>query len=519
MKKLPIGTQTYEIVAAENCLYADKTDLIYKMTQSYRYVFMSRPRRFGKSLLVSTIRSYFEGRKDLFAGTAIMDLEKDWEQHAVVHLDLSIRNNNVDELRQSVHSMLSDVERELRLPSSEGLPLDARLKSIVVNANNQTGKPVVLLIDEYDAMMLNSMDNRDLFVEIRSMLNNLFSPIKYLDKLLKFVFITGISKFSQVSIFSVLNNLIDVSLDPVYEGICGFTKEDMRGDDFKEYVQAIADKYGWDLETTYEKLRKYYDGYHFSDEMTCDVFNPFSVLKCLALKRMDPYWFDSASPSALFAVLDKFDLDFQSMNEICVGTSGFSVPIERFDDIIPLLFQSGYLSIKGYKARRDEYILSFPNREVRIAFAEQLINYKAQTREPRNTLRHYFLDFEEDDNLDKFVRHLKVFFAGFPYSLNNKNEMHYHSILYTVLVSFGADVVANPETALGKADLLLRMPESIYVIELKYNRNTDVALDQIDDRDYTTAHIDDGRKVYKVALNFDDATRNISGYDKQEVKL
>jgi len=520
MKGLPVGIQTFEEVIKQNKLYIDKTELIYNLSNRFKYVFLSRPRRFGKSLLVSTMKAYFEGRKDLFAGTAIADLENDWEVHPVVVLSLAIRSDSVANLKLSIHSVLADNEKYLDIPNGrETEPLNVRLKNIVKNAFQKTGRQVVLLIDEYDAPMLNTVSDEVMFAETRKVLNDLFSPIKDLDPYLKFVFITGISKFSQMSIFSVLNNLMDISLVPDYEAICGFTKEELRAC-FVEYAQALAEKNGTDTDRVFQQMKEYYDGYHFSDEMTCDVFNPFSVLKCFALKKFGSYWFDSASPSALISLVSKFDLDFNTYENVLTDSSRFSKPLERITDPIPLLFQSGYLSIKDYEPEDEQYTLSYPNTEVRKAFAEQLVEYRSDDPDNRTNFKNSYISFKKDDDIDKFLLALKAFYAGFPYTLDNsaKNEKHYHGLFYTALVAFGADVTVNPETALGKADIVLKMRNTIYVMELKYKRCTQAAKSQIQKRDYCSSYLSDPRHVIMVGINFTEKENGYFVYDKEVVK-
>ncbi len=259
MKQLPLGTQTFAKIVENDRLYVDKTKYVYDLTHSYDYVFLSRPRRFGKSLLCDTFKMYFEGRKDMFQGLAIMDLEKDWKKYPVIHLDLSIRKDCAERLRKSLGELLTDYEQIYDIPIDNSREVSDRLSSIIKTAYNKTGNRVVVLLDEYDAPLMHAVDNKNLFAEIRNELNDFFSPLKKLDSCIKFLFITGISKFSQLSIFSALNNLVDISLYPEFEGVCGFTKEEMRRD-FPEYVQRIADEYGLDLESAYEKLRENYDG-------------------------------------------------------------------------------------------------------------------------------------------------------------------------------------------------------------------------------------------------------------------
>jgi len=515
MERLPLGIQTFEEVINDNKLYIDKTDLIYSLVTSYKYVFLSRPRRFGKSLLTSTFKSYFQGRKDLFKGLRVMDLEQNWEESPVVHLDLSIRNNNIADLKKSVEYRLKEIEEQYGIEElPNGTPLEKRLSNIVKTAYEKTGKKVVILIDEYDAMMLNSVDNEELFAEVRNILNDLFTPLKTLDPYTKFLFLTGISKFSQLSIFSAINNIKDITLLPKYESLCGFTKEELRTD-LREYVQALADKRGWDLERAYNELKNYYDGYHFSKEMRSDIFNPFSILNALSDLDLNSYWFDSASPSALIKLLYKFDLYFNKYEKIIVEEHRFSKPLERITDPIPLLFQSGYLSIKGYNQRTGKFTMSYPNTEVRNAFANQLMEYRAEDPDTCTNLSNAYDDFADDDDLDKFLVALKAFYAGFPYTLDNseKNEKHFHGLLYTALVAFGADVSVNPETAQGKADIVLKMKNTIYVMELKYKRCTKAALSQAGKRDYCAAYLSDPRKVVMVAINF---TGNNEGYFKYE---
>ena len=503
MKTLPLGTQTFAKIVENDMLYVDKTKYVYDLTHSYGYVFLSRPRRFGKSLLCDTFKMYFEGRKDMFQGLAIMDLEKDWKKYPVIHLDLSIREENIADVRNSIKSLLAEYEDLYSVKPNSDDTLSVRLSAIVKAAYNQTGQRVVVIIDEYDAALLNSVDDPKFFKEVRGTLNSLFSPLKSLDSCIKFLFITGISKFSQVSIFSSLNNLVDISLDSRYEGVCGFTKEEMRRD-FSEYVQRIADEYGLDLESAYETLRENYDGYHFSPKMTCDVFNPFSILNSFDKRNLNSYWFDSASPSALIKLVNKFELDFGELENYNADLESFSVPIESIDDPIPLFFQSGYLTIKDYDRDVNSYTLSYPNKEVRVAFAKQLLRYKTNNPPKFTNFSNSYKAFWKGDDLDRFLLSFKAFLKGFPFSLDNSgmNEKHYHGLLYTALVSFGADVFAEKEQYEGKPDIILKMPKTIYILELKYGKSVGTALSQAKKKDYAGEFADDKRPVKIVGINF-----------------
>ncbi len=439
----------------------------------------------------------------MFQGLAIMDLEKDWKKYPVIHLDLSIREENIADIRNSIKSLLAEYEDLYSVKPNPKDTLAIRLSAIVKAAYSQIGQRVVIIIDEYDALLLNVVDNQKLFKQVRSVLNGLFSPLKRLDSCIKFLFITGISKFSQMSLFSALNNLKDISLMADYEGICGFTKEEMHRD-FPDYVKLIADKLGCDLETAYEELRKNYDGYHFSSQMTCDVFNPFSILNVFNDKELKSFWFDSASPSALIKLVDKLNLNFEEFENSVVKESRFSVPIESVSDPIPLLFQSGYLTIKNFNPRVNSYTLSYPNKEVRVAFADQLLKYKTKNPPKLTNFSNSYDDFWESDDLDRFLLSFKAFLKGFPFSLDNseKNEKHYHGLLYTALVSFGADVFAEKEQYEGKPDIILKMPKTIYILELKYGKSVGTALSQAKKRDYAGEFADDKRPVKIVGINF-----------------
>ena len=515
-RKYPVDTQTFDTVITGGYLYIDKTDLVYQMTHDYRYVFLSRPRRFGKSLLCSTLEEYFNGNRDLFKGLAIEDLEKDWVKYPVIHLDFSDdKGDKIKDIEHTISEALVKYENLWGIDNPSG-GFNSRLTNIIKAAEQKSGKKVVLIIDEYDALMLNSIDNEPLQNQIRVSMNNLFSPLKKLDEYIRFVFITGITKFSQMSIFSALNNLQDISILPEYETVCGISKDEFLTT-LKPDIQNFADKYGYTFEQTVDKFTQKYDGYHFSMEKQ-DVFNPFSVIKALNDKMLNNYWFKSATPTALIKLIRKFDVEMFEFDNIECDSDRFDQPIEQVTDLVPFFFQAGYLTIKDYNPEYDTYILGYPNEEVKISTAKVLFRYNYQVQD-NVPLKKAYIDFSKDDDLDKFMEALKKFFRKFPFSLNNMNEKHYHAILYTVLTSFGADVSANVETALGKSDLILRMPKTVYVIELKYNRSVQSAADQIDDRDYTAAVLDDKRRIVKLAIKFSDKDRNVEAYEAVEAKI
>ncbi len=509
-RRYPSGIQTFKDIIEGGYFYVDKTKYVYDLAHWAKYYFLLRPRRFGKSVLVSTLKSYFEGQKDLFAGLDIAKLETEWTQYPVIHLDFSGGDfSTLKVINDTINKRLSKYEIIYHCAGNESLSYNIRLQNIIEAAKQQSGKNVVVLIDEYDAPMLEHIDNEERQREVRSIMQNVYSPLKQCDPDLRFVFITGVTKYSQMSIFSKLNNLTTISMLPRFEAICGFTKDEiltqMRPD-----VENFAEALGKTYEETLDAIQQKYDGYHFTKKMT-DLYNPFSLVNAFMAGQLNDYWFNSGTPSFLVKMMSQYNMNMYNFENQNYNIADFDVPVERINDPVPVLYQSGYLTIKNYNADYDDFTLGFPNEEVRTGFARSLLKYAYDYAAP-NQLGRAYIDFRRYGDVDKFVNALKIFFAGFPYSLNNMNEKHYHAILYTVLTSFGADITAQPETALGKCDLILKMPQTIYVIELKYKHSAETALYQIEKKDYATAYKGDGRKVIKLALNFDEDQRNITDY-------
>ena len=515
----PIGIQDFEKIRKENFLYVDKTDIIYKMVKSGSYYFLSRPRRFGKSLLINTLEAYFLGKKELFKGLAIEKLEKDWKSYPVLHFDFS--DEKVDsraELKADLEMMITELEQQYKCTPPAQASVNKRFSHLVKFIYETTGNQVVILIDEYDAAMLENVDNPKVQDGVRKEMRKLFSPIKKMDKMLKFVFFTGITKFSQMSIFSELNNLKIISMLPQYDAICGISKDELLTT-LKPDVQAIADAKNCSYDEMLEQLKDMYDGYHFSTAMT-DMFNPYSLLNAFADKNLADHWFGSGTPTMLIKLLNKFNLNIDDLEGTRCGLSRFDTPVEHTDDPVPVLYQSGYLTIKECLMDNQLFVLGFPNKEVRKGFAESLINYILPTKcaDKKSAFFEAYLNFAIDDDLEKFIDALKIFYAAFPYELNNKNEHHYHALLYTLLVSFGADVVVQPQTANGRADVVLRMRKSLYVIELKYNQSADAAIKQIKDKGYAEPYMMENRRVVLVGINFDKKGRNVKSWKYEVIK-
>ena len=514
-RKYPVDTQTFSKIIEGKCVYIDKTDLVYRMTHNYEYVFLSRPRRFGKSLMCSTLKEYFSGNRELFRGLKIDAMEKEWVKFPILNITFAkAKDVTVESINAIINRMLDEFEADFGL-SKNSDDSGVRLSDIIKSAFQKTGNKVVVIIDEYDAAMLDTVDNDELQNKVRAIQNKFFSPLKELDEYIRFVFITGITKFSQMSIFSALNNLEDISLLPEYETICGISMDEFLTT-LKPDIQRFADLHGFTFEQTVAKFKNKYDGYNFSYKKQ-GVFNPFSVIKALNDRMLNNFWFKSATPSALIKLIRKFDMQMFDFDNVECDSDRFDQPVEQVTDLVPFLFQAGYLTIKGYDPEYDTYILGYPNEEVKSSTAKVLNRYTYHVQDAI-PIKKAFIDFAKDDDLKKFIEALQKFFRRFPFSLNNMNEKHYHSILYTVLAAYGADITANMETALGKADLILKMPKTIYVIELKYDHSTQSALDQIDNRDYTAAVLDDGRRIVKLAIKFSSKDRNIESYKAVEAK-
>lgn len=516
MKKYPLGIQTFSEIKKGNYLYVDKTAYVYKLAHYAKYHFLSRPRRFGKSMFVTTLQAYFEGRKELFAGMAIEQLEKDWVSYPVIHIDLSASKYfRLQNLHSALGRLLAPYERLYGVEVDPDFKdvYSARLQGIIEAAYEQTGKQVVVLIDEYDAPMHDTMSNTGLQDEVREIMRDFYSPLKLLEAKLRFVFITGISKFSQLSIFSELNNLKILTLKDEYANVCGITQQELDSC-FSEGIDQIAAAQNLTRQEALDVLKLNYDGYHFSGNSE-GVYNPYSIINALDDRKFNNYWFSSATPTFLIELLQKKGLDMLQLDNLWASESRFDVPTEKITDPVPVLYQSGYLTIKAYDEHLKMYRLGFPNEEVRSGFSESLYRYyvpeDAGSRDQlaiayANAMRRGEEDFEA------FLPHLKAFYNKFPYTLVNNNERHYQAVMYTIFAMLGLDVEAEHTTSDGRIDILLRTPRSIYVIELKYDKDSSTALRQIENKLYADAFADDVRQKYLVGINFSADKRTIESW-------
>ena len=503
LKNLPVGIQTFEKIVEQDRLYVDKTAYIPKMLQLSSYIFLSRPRRFGKSLLVSTLQAYFEGRKDLFKGLYIDSVEKDWEQYPVLRFDMSTaKHQGQEELRQELSAKLSSYE----CIYGKGLPdetnLNQRLQGLIERAHAKTGKKVVVLIDEYDAPLLDVAHIKDEMEQLRQIMRNFYSPLKYCDPHLKFVFITGITKFSQLSIFSELNNLYNISMLPDFAAICGITKEEMLTQ-MSDYIDRLADMKGKSREEVILMLKRQYDGYHFAWPSP-DMFNPFSLLSAFSSNIIKSYWFESGTPTFLIEKMKEFHVIPSMLKPCSIMASAFDAPTENMASIMPLLYQSGYFTIKGYDEVGDIYTLDLPNNEIRIGLLESLLpNYiQRDSYKGLTTVAEMYRALYNDD-LDGMLRLLQTYLLTIPQCDNTNYEGHYQQLLYVIFSLLGRYVDVEVRTSDGRVDMVMNSGKALYLFELKLNQSAEAAMNQINLKDYPSRFALSGLPIIKVGINFD----------------
>ncbi|EKJ92579.1 ATP-binding protein [Bacteroides finegoldii] len=498
----PIGIQTFSEIREKNYLYIDKTEYVYRMTHFAKYVFLSRPRRFGKSLLASTLHSYFSGRKDLFQGLALERLEKDWTEYPVLHFDMSMAKHvDKERLERLLDFMLSDYERTFGLDTTAG-DANLRLTRLIKCVYEKTGRQVVVLIDEYDAPLLDVVHEKENLGVLRNIMRNFYSPLKACDPYLKYVFLTGITKFSQLSIFSELNNIKNISMDEPYAAICGITEDEMLTQ-MQEDMGMLATKLNISSEEVLLKLKENYDGYHFTYPSP-DIYNPFSLLNAFADGKFGSYWFGSGTPTYLIKMLEKFGVEPSEIGNNHAEVSAFDAPTETMTDIIPLLYQSGYITIKDYDESIDLYTLDIPNKEVRLGLMKSLLpNYVAsKTRETTTMVAYLSRDIRNDD-MDSALRRLQTFLSTIPYCDNTRYEGHYQQMFYIIFSLLGSFVDVEVRTPRGRVDVVLRTKTTLYVMELKLDRTADEAMEQINLKNYPERFALCGLPVVKVAINFD----------------
>ena len=509
-RKYPIGIQTFSEIRERNYLYIDKTQyLVDFIDKGYKYVFLSRPRRFGKSLFASMIHAYYEGRKDLFEGLAMGEYEKDWVKHPVLHFDMSAaKHMDKDMLERYLADMLTDQEAVFGYKSEKQDP-NIRLKDLVVTANRLTGRKVVLIIDEYDAPLLDVVHEELNLVALRRAMQNFYSPIKSLDPYLEFVFLTGITKFAQLSIFSELNNLFNISMYDKYSAICGISSEELHTQMLPD-VERLAEHLHLSVDETFERLKRKYDGYHFSKNSE-DVYNPFSLIKALASGDIGDYWFDSGTPTYIIKLLQKYNVGLRDLTGQDAGVSDFDVSPENMTTALPLLYQSGYLTIKHYEPMIDLYTLGYPNEEVRTGMVRSLAaNYLTPAEGTNSSFVIKFVKAVIADDMEQALTLMRAYLAGVSYRLSNKTERDVQTIFYLVFSLIGSFIKVEEESAHGRADVVITLPSVVYVMELKFDGSADTALRQIDEKGYLIPYTADGKRLVKVGVNYSSEERTIT---------
>ncbi|MDR0891727.1 MAG: ATP-binding protein [Mediterranea sp.] len=505
----PIGIQNFEQLRTLNYVYVDKTELVYRMVKTGQIYFLSRPRRFGKSLLLSTLKAYFQGKKHLFEGLAMEKLEQDWTAYPILHISFaSTRYNELHNLNTLLNIQLSEWER-LYGKDPEEDTYGTRFKGVIRRAYEQTGLPVIILIDEYDSPMLDSNGDEELQKALRNTTREFFSPLKDSVEIIRFLFITGITKFSQMSIFSELNNLENISMDPAYDAVCGITESELLSV-FKPDIEALADRNKETYEEACAHLKRLYDGYHFTDGSE-DVYNPFSIINVLKKSRYGSYWYSTGTPTFLIELLRKQNMELTELEGCECLPEAFDKSTEMLTDPIPVLYQSGYLTIKAFQ--NGVYTLGFPNEEVRYGFLRSLLPAVMAHSEIENDMSTIaMMRSLEKGDIEACMTRLRSFIASIPYEKKSDNESRFETIFYLFFTLMGQLVQTQVKTSAGRIDAVVTNADYVYVFELKVDATPEEALAQIDNKGYAIAYEAGHRQVVKVGVSYDKQTRGIAGW-------
>ena len=508
IRKFPIGIQNFESLINDGYVYVDKTALVYRMATTGRYYFHRPPPRVGERMLLYTNEAYLSGKKELFKGLAIEKLEQKWEEHPILHLDLNTENyKEPDSLRRRLDSTLSYWEQLYGTRAVEtSLPL--RFEGIVRRACEQTGHRVVILVDEYDKPMLQAIGNETLQAEYRNLLKAFYSVLKSQDRYIKLAFLTGVTKFGKVSVFSDLNNLNDISMDYRYMDICGITDKELH-ENFDGDVALLGERNGLTKEECYVKLKEQYDGYHF-DYDTVGLYNPFSIFNTLSKLKFSDYWFETGTPSFLVYLLKHSNYRLDRITEEQVSGDLLNSIDSMSRNPIPVIYQSGYLTIKGYDDRFGIYRLGFPNKEVETGFIKYLVPFYTPVEEEKTgfLITNFIMDIERGEP-DSFMQRLQSMFADTDYKIVGKMELYFQNAMYLVFKMLGFYTDVERTTSNGRIDVVLQTKDYIYVMELKLDGSADEALRQIEEKGYALPFAKDSRKLYKIGVNFSSEIRGI----------
>lgn len=508
-KKYPIGIQDFEKLRKEGYYYIDKTSYVYDLVEKGNYYFLSRPRRFGKSLLISTIEAYFEGKKNLFDGLAIAGLEKEWKKYPVLHMDL---NTQRYETENSLLSLLEEnvvgwEEKYGRNAAEVGI--ERRFSGVIRRAHEMTGERTVILVDEYDKPLLQTIDDEHLQDAYRTLLKAFYGALKSEDAHIRFAMLTGVTKFGKVSVFSDLNNLQDISMDERYADICGISEAEL-SENFSEDIRNLAEANGQSLEEASIALKERYDGYHFNPWTSYGLYNPFSLLNTFAKNRYGNYWFETGTPTYLVELLKRYRYNLYKMANEKVTSKILDSTDASSTNPIPVIYQSGYLTIKGYIPEPQIYELGFPNKEVEQGFMDFLLPYYTPVQDTESGFAIWsFVEDVKTGNIDGFMKRLQVFLSGCPYEMARDIELHYQNVLFIVFRLAGLYTQVEYHTSQGRIDLVLQTADYVYVMEFKLDGSAEEALCQIEEKQYALPFAGDSRKVYKIGVNFSSGTRNI----------
>lgn len=512
MQNLPIGMQSFEAVRKADYLYVDKTKHLERLVTTNKYYFLSRPRRFGKSLFLSTLKAYFLGKKELFKGLYIETVEKDWKEYPVLYLDLNSGIYDSEErLLNNLNYHLSEWEEQYNIQTKFVNPED-RLSNIIKTTVKQTGKQVVILVDEYDKPLLQTIDNEELHDKFKGILKGVYSVLKSCDEYIRFGFLTGVTKFSKISLFSDLNNLMDISLDENYTDICGITEEEIKTN-FKEHLQAFAEKEETTSEDILSQLKAMYDGYHFSENTSVDIYNPFSLLNSLTERKFRNYWFQTGTPTFLIKLLQENNYDLKDLSEGKITAKDLTSKESMMNAPVALFYQSGYLTIKDYKKKSGAYKLGYPNKEVEESFLDFILPKYMHTNENASfSYVEKMYENLENGEIEDFLKTMKTFFASVPYDLIKDTENHYQTVIFIICKLIGFIVEAEYKIVNGRIDMIVRTDNYLYLFEFKFDKSAEEALQQIDSKDYPLTFQQDERKLYKIGVNFSSQTKNIDKY-------
>lgn len=510
--KLPIGIQDFERLRTEGFLYIDKTEHIWNLSQQGTYYFLSRPRRFGKSLLMSTIHAFFEGKKELFDGLAIAQHEKKWTKHPVLHLDLNVEKyDTAENLENLLNEMLCKWE-DLYGKNPTEIGMGRRFLGIIERAYRLTGQRVVILVDEYDKPLLQAIGNKELQDAFRSILKSFYGALKSGDSFIQFALLTGVTKFGKVSVFSDLNNLNDISMDAQYHDICGITEKELLST-FDKQIDVLAAANNLSRQECIDTLRTRYDGYHFHKSDVTGIYNPFSVLNTFSKNEFGSYWFATGTPTYLVTLLQQQDYCLEDMSQVEADSDVLNSIDSMSNDPIPVIYQSGYLTIKGYDEEFKQYQLGFPNKEVEEGFIKFLIPYYIGKQNEKSSfnIRQFVMEVRNGQT-DQFVMRLKSLFSDTPYEIIKDLENHYQNVIWLLFKLMGYYVQAEYHTSQGRIDLVLQTPKYCYVMEFKLDGTAEEALQQISDKNYVLPFEMNDQQVIRIGMNFSSQTRNIEHY-------